>query len=94
VCPTVNPLTRLASTSFAVAATRTQTQVLIVDQGEVGPYMYQVIVALESDVNGDALFNWMNENKFDIPGKNCVRVELNFLNVVEQNLHERLLLDM
>jgi hypothetical protein len=41
----------------------------IVAEGEVGPYMYQVVVALESDANGDALFNWLTENNFDIPGK-------------------------
>lgn len=35
--------------------------------GEVGPYQYQVIAALKEDVNGQALINWLNENKFDQP---------------------------
>ena len=40
---------------------------MVLQKGEVGPYEYQVIVALQSDPNGAALLNWLKDNGFDQP---------------------------
>jgi hypothetical protein len=56
-----------ASAGFAPAADNGGQKVQVLLQGDVGPFTFIVIQAKEGDNNGEALFDWLVENKFQIP---------------------------